>query len=213
MDIQGIAPSTIKEGTLVVVFKKIVWSFDPAFHAALQETVLVPFKWSARALNTKVLALPWAVPSTPEAAQAQHDVLRERTEIEEARGLVAPALDYVDDDGKRVPYLDGGELVLAVARADPSHLDDVITYLRAPQRADWFMDELAEIARAAKTAAARACIYDTIAQMPVPPKSNKHHKTYLGSLAEGAVAFREAGNEASAKRLEQKAAPFTKKAR
>ena len=50
--------------------------------------MVAPFKWSPRALNTKVLALPWLVPPKPDAAQVQHDVLGARPEIVEARGLV-----------------------------------------------------------------------------------------------------------------------------
>jgi hypothetical protein len=83
--------------------------------------------------------------------------------------------------------------------------------LRAPQRADWFMDDLAAIAADTKDAMARACIYDAIAQMPVPPKSNKHHKTYVQALHEGAEAFRAANDAKGAARLEEKAAMFGKK--
>jgi C4-dicarboxylate-specific signal transduction histidine kinase len=100
-----------------------------------------------------------------------------------------------------------------MARGAPEHLADVMTYLRAPQRPDWFMDALADVAAETKDAASRARIYDAIASMPVPAQSNKHHKTYVRCVEEAAAASRAAGDAENAARLEKKAAMFTKKKR
>jgi hypothetical protein len=213
MDIAGIEPSGAKSGVLVLVFKKIVWAADEDLVKALQaKGVVSPFKWSPRPLNTKVLALPWVVPAKPEQAQAQHDAVGAHAAIAEARGLAMPELQkfFDDDHGKKVPYLDGGELTVAVARCAPDKLDEVMTYLRAPQRQDWFMDNLADVARKTKAPSGRALIYDAIAAMPVPPKSNRHHATYVDALVQGAAAYRAAKDAASAERLEKQAAAFAK---
>jgi hypothetical protein len=84
MDIRGIEPSAAKKGTLVLVFGKIVWTADKDLIAALQTAAIVEsFKYVPRALNTKVLALPWVVPSTREMAKAQHQALGAREGLTE----------------------------------------------------------------------------------------------------------------------------------
>jgi hypothetical protein len=215
MDIRGVEPSTAKttSGVLALVFKKIIWSVDKDVIAELQNAgVIAKAAIGPRALNTKVLAFAWTIPRDDAAAQAQRDALSARDELSEAHAF---AIDlskvFLDDVDKPRTYLDGGELTLAFARGVPERIAEAMPYLRAPQRADWFMDDLARIAADTKDAKARACIYDAIAQMPVPPKSNKHHKTYVAALGAGAEAFRAAGDKASAQRLEEKSAMFGKK--
>jgi hypothetical protein len=214
MDIHGIEPSKAPKGTLVLVFWKIVWTPDAALIAALQtENVVGKLKYVARAFNTKVLAFPWVVPQTSAEAAAQRTALATHSELKEARAFPIPELAkfFIDDDDEPTPFMDGGEFAVAMARAAPEHLAEAIPYLRAPQRADWFMDALFDVATSTKNAADRALIFDAIAQMPVPPKSNKHHKTYVAALTEGATAYRAAKDAKNAQRLEEKAAMFGKK--
>jgi hypothetical protein len=213
MDIVGIEASDQKTGTLVLGFGKIVWTADKDLIAALQrEGIVAPFKFEPRALNTKVLAFSWLAPSTPDDAKAQATALAAHAELKEARGFAIDLVDhFFDDDGKKRPYLDGGELAIAFARGAPKHLVEAMPYLRAPQRPDWFMNALEEVALATKDAASRALVYDAIASMPVPSASNKHHKTYVRCVGEGAAAFRAAKDDANAERLEKKAALFVKK--
>ncbi len=211
--IQGIEPSQAKGGTIVLVFGKIVWNVDKELVDALQtEHVLAPFKCLSRALNTKVLAFPWVVPATQQEASAQRGALEAHKEIVEVHAFAMPELAtfFFDDDGKPAAYLDGGELTVAMARANPEHLADVMTYLRAPQRQDWFMDALVEVAEATKGPAERALVYDAVCGMPVPAASNKHHKTYVSAVNAGAAAYRAAKDSANAERLEKKAAMFVK---
>jgi hypothetical protein len=215
MDIEGIEPSPAKKGTIVLGFGKIVWSADTALIAALQsEGIVAPFKFSPRALNTKVLAMQWLVPTSKDVAIAQQKALRAHTELKEARGFPIDLADhFIDDDDKKAGYLDGGELAVAFARGAPDHLAEAMPFLRAPQRPDWFMDALAAVAEETKDAKKRAFVYDAIASMPVPSASNKHHKTYVRCVNEAAAAFREAGDAGNADRLEKKAAMFVKKKR
>jgi hypothetical protein len=215
MDIEGIEPSPAKKGTLVLGFGKIVWQADKDLIAALQnEKIVAPFKYSPRALNTKVLAMQWLVPASKDDAVAQQKALRAHAELKEARGFpIDLAEHFIDDDDKKAGYLDGGELTVAFARGAPEHLAEAMPFLRAPQRPDWFMDALAAVAEATKDARRRAFIYDAIASMPVPSASNKHHKTYVKCVNDAAAAFREAGDTGNAERLEQKAAMFAKKKR
>ncbi len=211
MDIRGVESSVAKKGVIALVFGKIVWNVDQDLVKALQDAdVIANFKCGARALNTKVLAFPWVVPGNDEEANAQRAAISSHADIKEAHAF---AIDLSKifrggDHDKIVDYLDGGELAVAFARGAPEKIADAMPYLRAPQRADWFMDPLAEVAAETKDAAHRANIYDAIAQMPVPPKSNKHHKTYVAALREGAVAFRAASDAKGALRLEEKAAMF-----
>jgi len=213
MDIRGLEHSDVKRGVLVLVFGKIVWSADTDLIAALQDDgVIAKFTFGPRALNTKVLAFAWNVPKDAATAQAQREALSKHASIESCEAF---AIDlekvFVDDDGKPQNFLDGGELTLAFARRAPDRIMDAMPYLRAPQRADWFMDNLAAIASDTSDAKSRAAIYDAIAQMPIPPKSNKHYKTYVASLAAGAEAFRAAKDAKGAQRLEEKLALFGKK--
>jgi hypothetical protein len=118
-------------------------------NALQKENVLEPFVVGGRALNTKVVALQWKVPRTPADAEAQRAALATHKEIREAHGLAVPELSeqyFGDDDDKPVNYLDGGELVVAMARANPERVASVMTLLRAPQRQDWFMNALAAVA-------------------------------------------------------------------
>lgn len=215
MDIEGIEPSPAKKGTLVLGFGKIVWTADKDLIAALQnDGIVAPFKYSPRALNTKVLAMQWLVPASKDAAIAQQKALRARGELKEARGFpIDLAAHFMDDDDEKASYLDGGELTVAFARGAPEHIAEAMPYLRAPQRPDWFMDALASVAEDTKDARKRAFIYDAIASMPVPSASNKHHKTYVKCVNEAAAAFREAGDAGNADRLDKKAALFAKKKR
>ncbi len=214
MDIRGLESSNATKGVLVLVFGKIVWTADKDLIAAItNEGVITKAPFVPRALNTKVLAFPWIVPQDEDQAQAQREALASHAELREAHAF---AIDlskvFIETEhDKPSHYLDGGELTLAFAKGAPEHLADAMPYLRAPQRADWFMDGLADIAAETKDAKHRAIIYDAIAQMPVPPKSNKHHKTYVAALGEGAAAFRAAKDMAGARRLEEKAAMFGKK--
>ena len=212
MDIEGIEPSSAKKGTIVLGFGKIVWTADADLIAALQgEGIVAKFKYAPRALNTKVLAMPWLVPASKDAALAQEKALASHPELKEARGF---AIDlekhFVDDDDKKASYLDGGELTVAFARGAPERLSDAMPYLRAPQRPDWFIDALAAVAAETKDPKRRAFVYDAIASMPVPSASNKHHKTYVRCVSDAAAAFREAGDTANADRLDKKAALFAK---
>jgi hypothetical protein len=223
MDIEGIEPSPAKKGTLVLGFGKIVWQADKDLIAALQkEGIVAPFEYSPRALNTKVLAMPWLVPTSKDVAAAQQKALislsgaegRAHAELNEARGFPIDLADhFIDDDDKKAGYLDGGELTVAFARGAPDRLADAMPFLRAPQRPDWFMDALAAVAARTKDAHKRAFVYDAIASMAVPSASNKHHKTYVRCVSEAAAAFREAGDAGNADRLEKKAAMFVKKKR
>ena len=213
MDIEGIEPSPAKIGTLVLGFGKIVWTADEDLIAALQsEGIVAPFKYSPRALNTKVLAMRWLVPKSKDEAVAQQKALRAHAELKEARGFpIDLTKHFVDDDDAKASYLDGGELTVAFARGAPEHLAEAMPFLRAPQRPDWFMDALADVAAETKDARNRALVYDAIASMPVPSASNKHHKTYIRCVGDAAAAFREAGDAENADRLEKKAAMFVKK--
>ncbi len=214
MDVRGLEPGGAKKGVLVLVFGKIVWTADKDLIAALATSgVITSAPFVPRALNTKVLAFPWIVPSNAPEATAQRAAIESHDALKEARAF---AIDlskvFIETEhDKPSHYLDGGELTLAFARGAPEQLADALPYLRAPQRADWFMDGLAEIAGETKDAKKRALVYDAIAQMPVPPKSNKHHKTYVAALAEGAAAFRAANDMTRARRLEEKAGMFGKK--
>lgn len=216
MDIRGLEPAGTKKGVLVLVFGKIVWTADKDLIAAIaNEGVIAKAPWVPRALNTKVLAFQWLVPQDDDTAQAQREALSAHADIREAHAF---AIDlskvFIETEHDRPSqYLDGGELTLAFAKGAPEHLAEAMPYLRAPQRADWFMDGLADIAAETKDAKHRALIYDAIAQMPVPPKSNKHHKTYVAALDEGAAAFRAAKDMVGARRLEEKAAMFVSKKR
>lgn len=213
MDFVGIEPSSAKKGTIVLGFGKIVWTADEDLIAALQtEGILAPFKYSPRALNTKVLAFSWLAPASREAAIAQQKALSAHGELKEAHGFpIDLAKFFVDDDGAKAVYLDGGELTVAMARAAPERLAEVMPFLRAPQRPDWFMDALSDVAAETKDAAKRALVYDAIASMPIPSASNKHHKTYVRCVNEAVAAFREASDAKNAERLEKKAAMFGKK--
>ncbi len=215
MDIEGIEPSPAKKGTIVLGFGKIVWRADEHLFAALQnEGIVPPFKYLPRALNTKVLAMQWLVPTSKDVAAAQEKALRAHAELKEARGFpIDLAAHFIDDDDKKAGYLDGGELAVAFARGAPDRLAEAMPFLRAPQRPDWFMDSLAAVAEETKDAKKRAFVYDAIASMPVPSASNKHHKTYVRCVNEAAAAFREAGDAGNADRLEKKAAMFVKKKR
>jgi hypothetical protein len=215
MDIEGIEPSGVKKGTIVLGFGKIVWTADKDLIAALQnDGIVAPFKYSPRALNTKVLAMQWLVPQSKYAALAQQNALRARAELKEARGFSLDlAAHFIDDDDAKANSLDGGELTVAFARGAPERIAEAMPFLRAPQRPDWFMDALADVAAETKDAHKRAFIYDAIASMPVPSASNKHHKTYVKCVNEAAAAFREAGDAGNADRLEKKAAMFAKKKR
>jgi hypothetical protein len=215
MDIAGIEASPVKKGTLVLGFGKIVWTADKDLIAALQsEGIVAPFKYSPRALNTKVLAMPWLVPQSKDDALAQQKALAAHAELKEARGFpIDLAKHFIDDDDEKASYLDGGELTVAFARGVPERLAEVMPFLRAPQRPDWFMDALESVAEETKDAKKRALIYDAIASMPVPSASNKHHKTYVRCVNEAAAAFRDAGDVANAERLDKKAAMFAKKKR
>jgi len=207
MDAHGFEPSDAKSGVLAMVFGKIVWRAEPEMIGVLQKArVVAPFKYVPRALNTKVLAMPWVLPRTKEEAKAQLAVLAEHG-VKEAHGFVLPEMEgaYQDEHGKPAAYLDGGELVVAFARVAPERLAEAMPYLRAPQRQDWFMSALAAVAAETKNAKKRALVYDAIASMAVPAASNKHKPTYLRALTEGAAAYLEAGDAASAKRLEEKA--------
>jgi len=212
MDIEGIEPSPAKKGTLVLGFKKIVWTADKDLIAALQKDgIVAPFKYAPRALNTKVLAMQWLVPPSKDVAIAQHKALSARPELTEARGFpIDLSKHFIDDDDEKAVYLDGGELTVAFARGAPEHLAEAMPYLRAPQRPDWFMGALADVAEETKDATNRALIYDAIASMPIPSASNKHHKLYVQCVSAAAAAFREAGDAENAARLEKKAAMFVK---
>jgi len=213
MHIEGVEPSPAKKGTLVLGFEKIVWTADKDLIAALQsEGILAPFKYSPRALNTKVLAFNWLVPATKEAAVQQQKALAAHAELDEARGFpIDLGKFFIDDDDAKAVYLDGGELTVAFARGATEHLAEAMPFLRNPQRPDWFMDALDAVAADTKDAAKRALIYDAIASMPIPSASNKHHKTYVRCVNDAAAAFREAGDATNAERLEKKAAMFAKK--
>jgi hypothetical protein len=215
MDIEGIEPSPAKKGTIVLGFGKIVWTADKDLIAALQnDGIVAPFKYSPRALNTKVLAMQWLVPQSKDDAVAQQKALRARAELKEARGFpIDLSAHFKGDDDAKASYLDGGELTVAFARGAPEHIAEAMPFLRAPQRPDWFMDALADVAAETKDARKRGFIYDAIASMPVPSASNKHHKTYVKCLNDAVAAFREAGDAANADRLEKKAAMFAKKKR
>jgi len=215
MHIEGIEPWPAKKGTIVLGFGKIVWTADKDLIAALQkEKIIAPFKYSPRALNTKVLAMQWLVPTSKDAAVAQQKALAAHAELKEARGFpIDLAKHFIDDDDAKANYLDGGELTVAFARGAPEHISEAMAFLRAPQRPDWFMDALADVAEETKDAKHRAFIYDAIASMPIPAASNKHHKTYVACVNAAAAAFREAGDAGNADRLEKKATIFAKKKR
>lgn len=204
-------PVGIPHGTLVLVFGKVVYSADAALVAALQDAGVVErFPWVPRALNTKVLGLPWVLPRSAADVAAQTAALKAHSGVLEVAGFAVPELRgfYLDTDHepKKVPYIDGGELALAMAEAAPARLGEAMPYLRAPQRHDWFIDRLFAIAEKTKDPKAATYVWTAIADMPVPPASNKHHKTYALALERGAAAFRAVGDAAGAARLAERAA-------
>jgi len=213
-ELSGIEPSEAKSGTLVLVFGKIVWNVDKDLLNALQqEDVLEPFVVGGRALNTKIVALHWKVPRTAAEAASQSTALRGHKEIREAHGLACPELtdEFLGGDhDKVVTYLDGGELVVAMARANPERLAGVMTFLRAPQRQDWFMNPLFDVAAKTNDSKRAALIYDAIVSMPVPPSSNRHRKTYVSAIGCALAAFRKNGDIDGVTRLEEKARMFAK---
>ena len=211
----AIATGTDTHGTIVLVFAKVVYSADRALIEALQnDGVVLPFKYTPRALNTKVLGLPWRLPRNEAELREQRAALEKHGAVTEVRGFPIPALKefYLDTDHepKAVPFIDGGELTLALASASPTRLGDGMPYLRAPQRHDWFIDRLFAIAAATKAPMDAALVWNAIAEMPMPVASNKHHTTFVEALHRGAAAYEAAGDGANAARLQQRAAPLTK---
>ena len=220
MRITGLAASSATAGTIVFVSPKIVWNVNdsrnpltPMLTELQAKGVLAKGAITPRSFNTKVFAFGWTRPRTNDDAAAQRAALEANAgQMSEVVCLDIPDVvtgAVVTKDKKPVFYVDGGELVVEVAKKCPEALSSVLTFLRDPQRPDWFWSGIFEAAETHKDPKKGLACYEAIISFPVPSASNKHRSTYLGALNNAIVAA-QACDVARAKALSDRARPFFK---
>lgn len=220
MRIQGLTAGGKGTGTIVFVSPRIVWNINDSRHPITPmltdlhaRGVLVKSGFRVRNFNTKVLAFGWNRPTTNDAAAEQRAALEALAKgMSDVVCLETPdvATGAVTDDDGAVDYVDGGELVVEVAKKCPEHLPSVLAFLREPQRPDWFWSAIFAAAQEHTDPKKGLAGYEAILSFPVPSASNKHRATYLRALNNALIGAHAIGDRARGKALADRARPFFK---
>ncbi len=194
MRIEGLVSGGGGEGTIVFVFGRALYGIQSTKPPALpiltdlqQKGVIVAAPIVSRPFNTKVLAFAWNKPRTPEDVAAQRAALEAHagtklfTEVH-ALDIAGVTTATVEGGERNVTYLDGGELVVAVARKYAERIGEVSRFLRDPQRADWMFQEIFAAATSHENLEKRLLVYEALVAYPVPSASNEYRPTYLRAL-------------------------------